>query len=239
MPNYSNSSIMAFDWPMIYNGKESMVQCKILLSFLDVQDCSPVKKRNLLENLQIPPETFSSTPAPPPFQDFVTLNHGRRTSEARSSVSSVTSIDGIHQLPHQIPSPLLDRQNYKYSKIRARPIYNFKYNESSIWTQSTSNPIDSLLSDDSFDVKVMNKFFAKENKTTNESIPSRSRSSSVSTTNSTSLARPYQFLDKSAQISYDVTMRHLLQLLNKVPEGKGTIDNVLNGIENGMIPNEW
>jgi hypothetical protein len=138
------------------------------------------------------------------------------------------SSDSSYYLPHQTPSPLLDHTNYQYSKIRARPLYNFKYNEASIWTQSSSNSPSPLSNNFQIDVNVVNKFFAKENKQMNNQ---RSRRSSITTT----ITRPFQILDKSSQITYDVTMRHLLQLLGK----NATIDDVIYGIDTGNINNEW
>lgn len=99
-----------------------------------------------------------------------------------------------------------------------------------------------LLNDASFDLNVMNKFFAKENKMKDDSFQSRSRSSSVSTTassNSSIFMRPYQILHRSSQINYDVTMRHLMQLLNKFADRPASIDEVLKRIEDGSIPTEW
>jgi hypothetical protein len=193
-----------------------------------------VKKRNLLENLHISPNNLSPTPTPPPFQDFITLVNTKKRTHTSLSISSNSS-DGSFYLPHQTPSPLLDHTNYKYAKIRARPLYNFKYNEASIWTQPSSNSTNSLLNNLPFDVNVVNKFFAKEAKQNNNN-EQRPRNSSMTTTVTT---RPFQILDKSLQITYDVTMRHLLQLLAKNKEKNATIDDVLHGIDTGNINSEW
>ncbi len=193
-----------------------------------------MKKRNLLENLHISPNNLSPTPTPPPFQDFITLVNTKKRTHTSLSISSNSS-DGSFYLPHQTPSPLLDHTNYKYAKIRARPLYNFKYNEASIWTQPSSNSTNSLLNNLPFDVNVVNKFFAKEAKQNNNN-EQRPRNSSMTTTVTT---RPFQILDKSLQITYDVTMRHLLQLLAKNKEKNATIDDVLHGIDTGNINSEW
>jgi len=193
-----------------------------------------VKKRNLLENLHISPNNLSPTPTPPPFQDFITLVNTKKRAHTSLSISSNSS-DGSFYLPHQTPSPLLDHTNYKYAKIRARPLYNFKYNEASIWTQPSSNSTNSLLNNLPFDVNVVNKFFAKEAKQNNNNNEQRPRNSSMTTT----VTRPFQILDKSLQITYDVTMRHLLQLLAKNNEKNATIDDVLHGIDTGNINSEW
>lgn len=88
-----------------------------------------------------------------------------------------------------------------------------------------------------FGVNIVNKFFAKENKlnSNNNNHEKRSRSSLIMT----NVTKPFQILDKSSQITYDVTMRHLLQLLGKNYGKSATIDDVLRGIENGNIDNEW
>ncbi len=196
--------------------------------------CHSVKKRNLLENLHISPNNLSPTPTPPPFQDFITLVNTKKRAHTSLSISSNSS-DGSFYLPHQTPSPLLDHTNYKYAKIRARPLYNFKYNEASIWTQPSSNSTNSLLNNLPFDVNVVNKFFAKEAKQNNNNNEQRPRNSSMTKT----VTRPFQILDKSLQITYDVTMRHLLQLLAKNNEKNATIDDVLHGIDTGNINSEW
>ncbi|UJR33610.1 hypothetical protein I4U23_021046 [Adineta vaga] len=208
MPNYSSSSVTTVDWAMGYEG------------------CRTVKQRNLLENLQVP-----STPTPPPFQDFITLTNTKKRTHASLSISSNSS-DGSFYLPHQTPSPLLDHTNHQYAKIRARPLYNFKYNEASIWTQSSIETTDTSLNTLSFDMDVVNKFFIKETKTNHHLNEQRSRTSSMTT----SMTRPFQIIDKSFQITYDVTMRHLLQLLTK---DNATIDDVLYGIDTGNIQSEW
>ena len=197
--------------------------------------CSPVKKRNLLENLHDVSETKSPTPTPPPFQDFITLVNTKKRTHTSSSLSSISS-DGSFQLPHQTPSPSLDHANCKYTPIRARPLYNFKYNEASIWTQSSANSINPLLCNTSFDTDVVNKFFVKESHPKNDSPDHRSRSSSMTPS---IMTRAYQLLDKSSQITYDVTMRHLLQLLSKDHGPTAKLDDVLDGIESGTINNEW
>ena len=194
-----------------------------------------MKKRNLLENLHDASETKSPTPTPPPFQDFITLVNTKKRAHTSSSLSSISS-DGSLQLPHQTPSPSLDHSNYKYTKIRARPLYNFKYNEATIWTQSSANSISSLLCNTSFDTNVVNKFFAKESPPKTDSPQPRSRSSSTA---SSIMTRAYQLLDKSSQITYDVTMRHLLQLLVKDCGPNANLDDVLQGIESGTINSEW
>jgi hypothetical protein len=198
--------------------------------YLFSSGCHSVKSRNLLENLQFSPDNLPSTPPPPPFQDFITLVNTKKRTHTSLSISS----DGSFYLPHQTPSPLLDHTNHQYTKIRARPLYNFKYNEASIWTQSSSNATSPLLNNLQFDVNVVHKFFAKETKQINKT-EQRSRSSSMTTT----ITRPFQILDKSSKITYDVTMRHLLQLLAKNENKKATIDDVLSGIETGNINNEW
>ncbi|CAF0726667.1 unnamed protein product [Adineta ricciae] len=204
MPNYSSSSVNTVDWAMGYEGS-----------------CT-VKQRNLLEGLHV-----SSTPIPPPFQDFISLVHTKKRTHTSLSLSSNSS-DGSCYLPHQTPSPLLDHTNYKYAKIRARPLYNFNYNESSIWTHSSTSTMDTLSNTLPFDMDVVNKFFVKENK-----IIQQSPRTSFSTT---SMTRSFQILDKSSQITYDVTMRHLIQLLSKT---HSTIDDVLRGIDTGDINSEW
>jgi len=177
-----------------------------------------------LDNLQTVSDNISSTPTPPPFQDFI-------NTKKRTHASLSNSSNGSFSLLHQTPSPLLDHTNYKYGKIRARPLYNFKYTEASIWTQSSTNSKNSLINNFLFDVNIVNKFFAKENKQIN-SNEQRSRSS-------TTITRPFQILDKSSQITYDVTMRHLLQLLAKHNSKNATIDDVLHGIDTGNIDHEW
>jgi hypothetical protein len=216
--------------------KISFLQFPIISIYSFSLGCHSVKKRNLLENLQIPSENLSPTPTPPPFQDFITLVNTNKRAHTSLSISSNSS-DGSFYLPHQTPSPLLDHTNNQYAKIRARPLYNFKYNEASIWTQPSSNSPTSLLNNLSFDVNVVNKFFAKETKQNNkininEQCP---RSSSMTTT----VTRSFQILDKSLQITYDVTMRHLLQLLAKKNGQNATIDDVLRGIDTGNINSEW
>lgn len=128
---------------------------------------------------------------------------------------------------HQTPSPQLDHTNCQYAKIRARPLYNFNYTETSIWTQS---PSDNLL----LDPNMMKKFFAKEIHPINPH-PSRSRTTSLSNTST----RPFQILNPSFQMGYDVTMRHLLHLLTKANDQHATIDDVLHGIDRGDINHEW
>lgn len=89
-----------------------------------------------------------------------------------------------------------------------------------------------------FDVNIVNKFFAQETKqinNNNNNNGQRSRSSSITTI----MTRPFQILDKSSQITYDVTMRHLLQLLTKSNGKNGTIDDVLHDIDTGDIDSEW
>ena len=163
------------------------------------------------------------------------INTKKRTHTC-ASLSSLGS-DTSYTLPHQTPSPLLDRSNYQYAKIRARPLYNFKYHESNIWTQSSPNSIHPSLYDLASESNVVNKFFVKEAKLKVEPFEMRSRSSSISTIGVTT--RPYQILDKSSQIAYDVAMRHLMQLLAKDPQRNATIDDVLRGIETGSIDSEW
>jgi len=228
MPNYSSSSVNAVDWAMGVDGKIDFLILNYINLFISL-GCHSVKKRNLLDNLQIPSNNISPTPTPPPFQDFITLVNTKKRPHASLSVSSNSS-DSSFSLPHQTPSPLLDHTNYKYSKIRARPLYNFKYTEASIWTQSSTNSKNSLINNLLFDVNVVNKFFAKETKPINNN-EQRSRTSSISTI----ITRPFQILEKSSQITYDVTMRHLLQLLGK----NATIDDVLHGIDTGNIDSEW
>jgi hypothetical protein len=195
-----------------------------------------VKKRNLLENLQVLPDNISPTPTPPPFQDYITLVNTTKRTHTSLSISSNSS-DGSIYLPHQTPSPLLDHTNYKYAKIRARPLYNFKYNEASIWTQSSSNSTNSLLNNLPFNINVVNKLFGQETKQTNDiHHEQRLRNSSITTTTST---RPFQILDKSLQISCDVTMRHLLQLLAKTNGKNANIDDVIRGIDTGTVNTEW
>jgi hypothetical protein len=225
MPNYSSSSVNAVDWAMGVDGKIDFLILNYINLFISL-GCHSVKKRNLLDNLQISSNNISPTPIPPPFQDFITLVNTKKRTHASLSVSSNSS-DGSCSLPHQTPSPLLDHTNYKYSKIRARPLYNFKYTEASIWTQSPTNSVTNNLL---FDVNVVNKFFAKETKQINND-EQRLRTSSISTT----ITRPFQILEKSSQITYDVTMRHLLQLLGK----NATIDDVIHGIDTGNIDSEW
>ncbi|CAM4817833.1 unnamed protein product [Rotaria magnacalcarata] len=216
MPNYSNSSFNSVDWAMGVDGFH------------------PLKKRNLLENLQVIPEKVAPAPIPPPFQDFLTTTNAKKRTHASLSVSSNTSDSNVY-LPHQTSSPLLDHTNYKYAKIRARPIYNFKYNEASIWTQPSSNSTQFSFNNLQFDVKIVNKFFAKENKQINDSNhEKRSRNGSIAIT----ATRPFQILDKSSQITYDVTMRHLLQLLKKNNGKNATIDDVIHGIDTGNIDSE-
>lgn len=225
MPNYSSSSVNTVDWAMGVDGSIfvfSLISCISVL----FSGCHSVKKRNLLGDLQIFPDNLSPTPTPPPYQDFISLVNTKKRTHTSLSISS-TSSDGSHSLPHQTPSPLLDHTNYKYGKIRARPIYNFKYTEASIWTQSSTN---SLIDNYSFDVNIVNKFFAKETKPIHQN-EKRSRISSISSAKT----RPFQILDPSLQITYDVTMRHLLQLLGK----NATIDDVLYGIDTGNIDSEW
>lgn len=187
-------------------------------SLLYLSGSCTVKQRNLLQGLQV-----SSTPTPPPFQDFISLVNTKKRTHTSLSLSSNSS-DGSCYLPQQTPSPLLDHTNYKYAKIRARPLYNFNYNESSIWTHSSTTMDHSL----PFDMDVVNKFFVKENKI----IPQSPRTSLTTS----SMSRPFQILDKSSQITYDVTMRHLIQLLSKT---HSTIDDVLRGIDTGNINSEW
>jgi len=224
MPNYSSSSVNAVDWAMGVDGKIYFSISNIICIYSFSSGCHSVKKRNLLNNLQVSP-----TPTPPPFQDFITLVNTKKRTHVSLSISSNSS-DSSFSLPHQTPSPLLDHTNYKYAKIRARPLYNFKYTEASIWTQSSTNSTNSLINNLLVNVNVVKKFFAKETKQINNN-EQRSRTSSISTT----ITRPFQILDKSSQITYDVTMRHLLQLL---PKNK-TIDDVLHGIDTGNIDSEW
>ncbi|CAF0810693.1 unnamed protein product [Rotaria sordida] len=207
MPNYYSSSV---NWTT------------------SVNSCQPLKKRNLLENLQIKPDKVSPTPAPapPPFQDFLTVLNTKKRTHTSLNVNGITSDSNVYLL-HQTPSPLLDHTNYKYPKIRARPIYNFKHNETNIWTQSSLNST-------KFDVNILNKFFTKETKQIN-SNEQHTKNSSMTTT----ITRPFQILDKSSQLNYDVTMRHLLQLLAKNNGQNATIDDVLHGIDTGNIDNEW
>ena len=169
-----------------------------------------MKTRNLLENL-------SPTPTPPPFQDFISLVNTTKRTHTSLSIGN----ESRFSLPHQTPSPHLDHTNYQYAKIRARPLYKFNYTEASIWTQSTANEL--LL-----DVNMMKKFFAKQ--TTSQT--QRSRTISISN----SITRPFQILHPSFQMAYDVTMRHLLQLITKT---NATIDDVLRGIDQGDINTEW
>jgi hypothetical protein len=210
-------------WVLIVKSSFSYL---IITVYFVFSGCHAIKKRNLLDNLQILPENISPTPTPPPFQDFITLINTKKRPHTSLSISSNSS-DGSCSLPHQTPSPLLDHTNNKYAKIRARPLYNFKYTNTSIWTQSSTNSL-------FIDTNIVNKFFAKENKQINHNKinEQRSRSSSISTT----VTRPFQILDKSSQITYDVTMRHLLQLLAKT---NSTIDDVLHGIDTGSINSEW
>lgn len=205
MPNYSSSSVDVVDWAM------------------SVDACHTVKKRNLLDDLQILPDTPSSTPIPPPFQDFITLTNTNKRAHINLSTDS---IEHSQSLPHQIPSPLLDHTTYKYGKIRARPISNFEYSQTNIWTQSSTNS--SSTNQFFIDINLVNKYFAKETKQV--SIRTRSRTSSVS--------QSFQILDKSSQITYDVTMRHLLQLLSKSSQQTATIDDILHGINTGSINSE-
>ncbi|CAF0725853.1 unnamed protein product [Adineta steineri] len=221
MPNYSSSSVNVVDWAMGFDGSRI------------------VKQRNLLENLPASTNNNSSTPAPPSFQDFIALLNTKKRTHTSLSTSSNSSSDNSFYLPHQTPSPLLDHTNYKYAKIRARPLYNFKYNEASIWTQSSANSTNSLLSNLSFDVNVVNKFFAKETK--ENKLINNHEQHSRNSSNVTTMTRPFQLLDKSLQITYDVAMRHLLQLLakNNNKNKNATIDDVLHGIDTGNINSEW
>ncbi|CAF5167823.1 unnamed protein product, partial [Rotaria magnacalcarata] len=93
MPNYSNSSFNSVDWAMSVDGFH------------------PLKKRNLLENLQVIPEKVAPAPIPPPFQDFLTTTNTKKRTHASLSVSSNTSDSNVY-LPHQTSSPLLDHTNY-------------------------------------------------------------------------------------------------------------------------------
>ena len=237
MPNYSSSSVATVDWAMGFDANDSLFNSESSPSVYTTGS-QTVKKRNLLENLAIPSDSISPTPSPPPFQDFITLVNTKKRAYTNSSLSSISS-DGGSYLPHQTPSPQLDHTHYKYGTIRARPLFNFKYNDASIWTQSSSNSVHSLLNNSSFDTNVVNKFFVKETKPSTDTVAQRSRCSSTSTTSSTTSVRPFQLLDKSSQITYDVTMRHLSQLLAKGSGKSATIDDVLHGIDTGNVNIEW
>lgn len=176
--------------------------------------CPPVKTRNLLENL-------SPTPPPPPFQDFISLINTTKRTHTSLSIGN----ESRFSLPHQTPSPHLDHTNCQYAKIRARPLYKFNYAEGSIWTRTTVNEL--LL-----DANMMKKFFAKE-------TTSLAHRTQRSRTISNSITRPFQILHPSFQMAYDVTMRHLLQLLTKTNGPHATIDDVLRGIDRGDIDPEW
>jgi len=222
MPNYSSSSVDLVDWAMGFDGCPTP---------------PPMKKRNLLDHLQVLPESIPPTPLPPPIEDFISLINTKKRTHTCASLSSLGSNDSSFYLPHQTSSPLLDYSNFQYAKIRARPLYNFKYNESNIWTQTSPNSINPLLNDLSFETNLVNKFFAKETARKIDAFETRSRTSSISTIGVST--RPYQILDKSSQITYDVAMRHLLQLLAKDHRRNATIDDVLRGIETGSIDAEW
>ena len=238
MPNYSSSSVSTVDWAMGFDANDSLFNSDSSPSVYTTTGSHTVKKRNLLENLAMPSESISFTPSPPPIDDFLTLVNSKKRAYTNSSLSSISSDAGSY-LPHQTPSPQLDHTHYKYGSIRARPLFNFKYNDASIWTHSSSNSVHSLLNNSSFDTNVVNKFFVKETKPRTDTMGQRSRCSSTSTTSSTTSVRPFQLLDKSSQITYDVTMRHLSQLLAKSSGKSATIDDVLHGIDTGNVNIEW
>lgn len=220
MPNYSSSSVDVVDWAMSVDSKLYVFYFSFENLLLLISACHTVKKRNLLDDIQqILPDTPASTPIPPPFQDFITLTNTKQRSHTSLSIDS---IEHSSSLPHQIPSPLLDHSTYKYGKIRARPLSNFQYSQSNIWTQSSSNQF-------SIDIDLVNKYFAKESKQL--TVRTRSRTSSIS--------QPFQILDKSSQIAYDVTMRYLLQIFSKSSQQTATIDDILHGINTGSINSEW
>lgn len=213
MPNCSSSSVTTVDWATGVDGN-ALHSPRSSYPLIFSAGCHhTVKKRNLLENL-------SPTPTPPPFQDFISLVNTKKRTHASLSIGCEQNF----ALPHQTPSPHLDHTNVQYAKIRARPLYNFNYTETNIWTKSTSNNL--LL-----DVNMMKTFFAKENNPTNQ----RPRTSSISNT----ITRPFQILNPFYQMSYDVTMRHLLHLSTKTNGSHGMIDDVLHGIDRGDINHEW
>lgn len=212
MPNYSSSSV---NWAMGVDGNNQNSTKYLLLLFLP-SGCSTVKTRNLLENL-------SPTPAPPPFQDFISLVNTTKRTHTSLSIGN----ESRFSLPHQTPSPHLDHTNHQYGKIRARPLYKFNYTDASIWTQTTANEL--LL-----DVNMMKKFFAKE---ATSLAHQTKRSRMISTSNP--ITRPFQILHPSFQMAYDVTMRHLLQLITKTNGPHATIDDVLHAIDRGDINTDW